>query len=183
MRTRIAFVAVVLVFTAVPVLAHHAFTAEFDANQPIQLRGTVARVELINPHSWFHIDVAEEDGTLTRWMIEGGTPNTLFRRGVTRNSLPRRYRDSCRWLSCARWDQQGERARHDVFGWTQDLSGWDIGNGAAAIECRSPECPSPLLLRRLAGRVPERRYRAAPCLPVSGIGHVRVSDDSYPQES
>ena len=88
MRTRIAFVAVVLVFTAVPVLAHHAFTAEFDANQPIQLRGTVARVELINPHSWFHIDVAEEDGTLTRWMIEGGTPNTLFRRGVTRNSLP-----------------------------------------------------------------------------------------------
>ena len=88
MRTRIAFVAVVLVFTAVPVLSHHAFTAEFDANQPIQLRGTVARVELINPHSWFHIDVAEEDGTLTRWMIEGGTPNTLFRRGVTRNSLP-----------------------------------------------------------------------------------------------
>ena len=87
MRTRIAFVAVVLVFTAVPVLAHHAFTAEFDANQPIQLRGTVARVELINPHSWFHIDVAEEDGTLTRWRIEGGTPNTLFRRGVTRNSL------------------------------------------------------------------------------------------------
>ena len=83
----VACVALLCVAT-VSVDAHHAFTAEFDADQPIQLRGIVARVELINPHSWFHIDVSGADGSVTRWMIEGGTPNTLFRRGVTMNSLP-----------------------------------------------------------------------------------------------
>jgi len=67
---------------------HHSFSAEFDANKPIQLRGTVAKVEWINPHTWIHIDVKEADGTTTRWMIEGGTPNTLLRRGLTRDSLP-----------------------------------------------------------------------------------------------
>ena len=68
--------------------AHHAFAAEFDANRPIKLQGTVTRVEWINPHTWIHIDVKEADGKTVRWMIEGGTPNTLLRRGLTRNSLP-----------------------------------------------------------------------------------------------
>jgi hypothetical protein len=70
------------------VSAHHSFSAEFDANAPVQLRGTVVRVEWINPHTWIHIDVKEPDGRTTRWMIEGGTPNTLLRRGLTRDSLP-----------------------------------------------------------------------------------------------
>ena len=80
--------AVAMILVSIPVFAHHAFTAEFDANQPIKLRGTVARLELINLHSWIHVDVKNADGTTTRWMIEGGTPNTLLRRGITKNSLP-----------------------------------------------------------------------------------------------
>jgi hypothetical protein len=68
--------------------AHHAFAAEFDANQPITLRGTVTRVEWINPHTWIHIDVKDSDGKVVEWMIEGGTPNTLLRAGVDRKSLP-----------------------------------------------------------------------------------------------
>lgn len=89
MNAKVAVGGVVLLFAVtVPTWAHHAFSAEFDAAQPVQLRGTIARVEFINPHSWFHIDVSEEDGTVTRWMIEAGTPNALFRRGVTQNSLP-----------------------------------------------------------------------------------------------
>jgi hypothetical protein len=73
--------------TSVPVIAHHAFAAEFDANKRIQLEGTVTKMEWINPHAWMHIDVKKPDGTMEEWMIEGGTPNTLLRRGITRDSL------------------------------------------------------------------------------------------------
>jgi hypothetical protein len=77
-----------LLLTGTALSAHHSFSAEFDANQPVQLRGTVVRVEWINPHTWIHLDVKKSDGSVERWMIEGGTPNTLLRRGLTRNSLP-----------------------------------------------------------------------------------------------
>jgi len=67
--------------------AHHSFAAEFDANAPVSLHGTITKMEWINPHSWIHMDVKNPDGTVTEWMIEGGTPNTLFRRGFTREAV------------------------------------------------------------------------------------------------
>lgn len=80
--------AAALVLAAAPLRAHHSFAAEFNPDQPIQLRGTVTKVELINPHSWIHIDVVNDDGTVSSWAIEGGTPNTLFRKGINMNTLP-----------------------------------------------------------------------------------------------
>lgn len=68
--------------------AHHAFSAEFDGDAPVTLQGEVTKVQWINPHAWFHVDVTEEDGTTTKWMVEGGTPNALMRSGISRKSLP-----------------------------------------------------------------------------------------------
>ena len=76
-----------LLLAAAPAWAHHAFAAEFDSKKPIKLRGAITKVEWINPHSWIHVAVKNADGTSTEWMVEGGTPNTLFRRGVTKDSL------------------------------------------------------------------------------------------------
>ena len=76
-----------MVGTAVPVTAHHAFAAEFDADSPVEFSGTVTKVEWVNPHVWIHLDVTLDDGTMEGWAFEAGTPNVLFRRGFTRDSL------------------------------------------------------------------------------------------------
>jgi hypothetical protein len=79
---------VALLATAIPSWAHHAFAAEFDAKHPVHFSGTLVRMEWINPHAWMHINVKAADGTETEWMIEAGTPNTLYRRGLTKASMP-----------------------------------------------------------------------------------------------
>ena len=86
-RLMIVMAGASLLLAAVPVWAHHAFAAEFDAKKPVKLEGKVTKMEWINPHAWIHIDVKNADGTVTNWMIEGGTPNTLLRRGFTKDSL------------------------------------------------------------------------------------------------
>ena len=81
-------VAILLLAIAVrPAIAHHAFAAEFDAKKPVKLTGKVTKMEWINPHAWIHIDVKKPDGSVEEWMIEAGTPNTLLRRGFTKDSL------------------------------------------------------------------------------------------------
>ena len=82
------FICASLLVPGVPAWAHHAFAATFDLNSPVVLKGTVTKVEFINPHSWFWIEVEEADGTKTEWGFEGGSPNSLIRRGVTQNTLP-----------------------------------------------------------------------------------------------
>ena len=88
-RLTIAIVAlgVFLTTTAVTVVAHHAFAAEFDANRPVEFTGTVTKMEWVNPHVWMHMDVKKPDGTTESWAFEAGTPNVLFRRGFTKQSL------------------------------------------------------------------------------------------------
>jgi hypothetical protein len=90
MKKTFAFVAAAgfLLLAAAPVWAHHAFAAEFDADKPIKFKGTVTKMEWINPHAWIHIDVKSEDGKVTPWMIEAAAPNALLRRGWNKTSLP-----------------------------------------------------------------------------------------------
>lgn len=87
MKTIIMAGAMILLAATRPTLAHHAFSAEFDANAPVELQGAVTKVQWINPHAWIHIEVKKPDGATESWAIEGGTPNTLSRRGVTRDSI------------------------------------------------------------------------------------------------
>ena len=89
MRTKLACVLVGagVLLAATPASTHHAFSAEFDIERPLTLTGKLVRWEMINPHSWFHMDIENDAGEMVRWMIEGGSPNELIRNGVTKNTL------------------------------------------------------------------------------------------------
>ena len=93
MRTKLAVGVVVgmglcLAGPTASLQAHHAFSAEFDSNSPVNFQGTVTKVEWINPHAWIHVDVQKPDGSVEKWAIEAGTPTVLFRRGLTRDAMP-----------------------------------------------------------------------------------------------
>jgi hypothetical protein len=89
MQAKFALIAAgAALLTGLPAWGHHAFAQEFDEKRPIKLEGTVTKWEVINPHSWIHLDVKGPDGKVTSWMIEGGSPNALFRQGFTKESLP-----------------------------------------------------------------------------------------------
>src|SRR5216117_934418 len=83
----VAAAGVLVILAAVPMWAHHAFAAEFDAKQPVKFEATVTRMEWTNPHVWIHVDVKQPNGTVEKWAIEAGTPNVLYRRGFTKQSL------------------------------------------------------------------------------------------------
>ncbi|HKF66314.1 MAG TPA: DUF6152 family protein [Vicinamibacterales bacterium] len=88
MRTRLLLsVGVMTLCATTAAVAHHAFAAEFDATKPVKFRGTVTKMLWVNPHAWIYMDVKKDDGTVEEWMIEAGTPNTLLRRGFTKESL------------------------------------------------------------------------------------------------
>ena len=87
MRTRLLMTSACWLVTALPVLAHHSFAAEFDSTKPVSLKGSVTKLEWLNPHVWVYLEVKDDQGNVQRWQCEGGAPNVLMRNGWSKNSL------------------------------------------------------------------------------------------------
>lgn len=88
MKARSGFVAVGVLLAALPLSAHHSFSAEYDSNKPITLRGILTKMEWVNPHGWIHLDVKSPDGKVVSWAVETGSPNALLRRGLRKTDFP-----------------------------------------------------------------------------------------------
>jgi len=87
MKKALSLVVLAIVAAAVPVYAHHAFAAEYDANKPVSIRGKLTKVEWVNPHGWIHVDVTDDSGRVTNWAVETGSPNALLRRGLRKTDF------------------------------------------------------------------------------------------------
>ena len=116
MRTKLflSVAGVGLLLAAGPAVAHHAFSAEFDAGRPLQLQGKVVKTEWINPHSWIHVEVEDDDGQIVTWAIECGAPNSLMRRGLNKNSIPVGTELVIDGFGAKGRVEHGERARHHI---------------------------------------------------------------------
>ena len=88
MRATLCLVFCVLLFASVPASAHHAFAAEFDSDRPVKVRGTITKIEWVNPHAWLYVDVKSPDGKVVNWHFELGPPNALFRLGWKKDAIP-----------------------------------------------------------------------------------------------
>ena len=108
----------------VPVAAHHAFAAEFDANQPVTLRGAITKVEWTNPHIWIFLDAKQKDGKVVNWAVEGGAPNALYRRGFNKNSLATGTRSRDGRVSGERRVEQNQRPDDGFRRWKNAISGF-----------------------------------------------------------
>jgi Family of unknown function (DUF6152) len=86
--TPVLATAVALFTASLPAAAHHAFGAEFDATRPVLLKGKIVKIEWVNPHTWIHVEIVKPDGQKEVWMVEGGSPNSIIRRGANKNSFP-----------------------------------------------------------------------------------------------
>ena len=119
-----------------PVRAHHAFAAEFDEKKPVKFPdATVTKVELINPHSWIHVDVKQADGTVENWAIEAGSPNILLRRGITKDTL-KGGQDRHRRVSVEGRVAPGQRPGPHAAEWNS--CSWDLPAKALLTKCRGP---------------------------------------------
>ena len=165
MRTKLAVAiagaGLVLAGTAGSLVAHHAFSAEFDANSPVQFEGTVTKVEWINPHVWLHMDVSMPDGTVENWAFEAGTPNNLFRARVYEAVAATGYRGLRRRLPGKGWIESGERPRSEVPRWPHAVHGlvWHGRTVRTGAEVAGPRVPVPLIDQVSMGRGDFRRVR------------------------
>ena len=123
-RLSIVVLGLGMLWAAVPVAAHHSFAAEFDIDQPITLRGTLTKLEWVNPHGWLYIDVMTPDGKVVNWAIEAGGPNALLRRGLRKTDFPNGLEVVVQGYRAKNGSSKVERAISHVPRWTKFLHGF-----------------------------------------------------------